>query len=158
MNMSDFFIQGFTSTTDYVIMDLIGKLPPLEEWILGDQDHATYPIGVDLNPAMEYIAKTYVEPFFPNYTKGYQYIWNKSESKTMVWHNDLVEGYNLFFLYYMNDVTDGGEIQFRVNGIETGMIQPRKHLLVMASQELHVEHKVNYTPQPRIVSNYGFNY
>ena len=75
----------------------------------------------------------------------------------MEWHNDLVEGCNLFFMYYLSDVTNGGELMFRVNNTPTGIIQPKKDLLVMASQEEHVEHKVNFTDQTRIACNFGFN-
>ena len=63
----------------------------------------------------------------------------------MDWHNDLVEGCNLFFMFYLTDVTEGGELMFRVNNNATGIIQPKRDLLVMASQEAHVEHKVNFT-------------
>lgn len=157
MNFTDFLIKGFTYTFDEEISSLIGKLPPLDQWPR-DVDGAEFPVGVDLQPAMDYIDQTYVSMFFTGSTQGYSYIWNKTESKTMEWHNDLIEGSRVFFLHYMTDVTDGGEICFRVNGVETGCLQPKQHLLVMGSQELHVEHKANYTPQVRIVSNYGFDY
>ena len=157
MDMNEYQIKGFTYTYDYDIMNLIGDLPPLEEWSI-DEYGVQFPETVDLEPAMDYIGKVYVSRFFPSYTKGYRYLWNKTENQTMEWHNDLIEGCKGFFLYYMTDVTEGGEICFRVNGRETGMLQPKKHMLVMGSQEAHVEHKVNYTPQTRIVSNYGFDY
>lgn len=157
MDFTDFLIKGFTYTFDAEVANLIGDLPPLDQWV-PDVHGAEFPDKINLDPAMDYIGQTYVSQFFPNYTKGYRYIWNKTESKTMEWHNDLIEGPKVFFLHYMTDVTDGGEICFRVNGIETGCLQPKKHLLIMASQELHVEHKANYTPQARIVSNYGFDY
>lgn len=158
LNFEEYQIKGFTYTYDYNIIDLIGKLPPLDEWKIDEEFSVQYPENVNLSAAMDYIAKMYVEPFFPRYTKGYSSIWNKSETQTMEWHNDLVEGCKVFFLYYLTDVTEGGEICFRVNGKETGYVQPKKHLLVMGSQELYVEHKANYTPQTRIVSNYGFDY
>lgn len=157
LDFNDFLIKGFTYTYDYAIMDYIGNLPPVDKWQKEDFG-LEFPPEVDLDPAMDYIGQTYVSQFFPNFTKGYRYIWNKTEDKTMEWHNDLVEGCKLFFLYYMTDITEGGEVCFRVNQIETGSLQPKKHMLVMASQELHVEHKANYTPQTRIVSNYGFDY
>ena len=60
-------------------------------------------------------------------------------------------------MYYLSDVTKGGELMFRVDKTLTGIIQPKKDLLVMASQEAHVEHKVNFTNQTRIACNFGFN-
>lgn len=158
LKFEEYQIKGFTYTYDYDIIDLIGKLPPTSEWLKDDEYDVEYPANISLSSAMDYIGAKYVSQYFPNYSKGYNYLWNKTESATQVWHNDLVEGCKVFFLYYLTDVTEGGEICFRVNGVETGSLQPRKHMLVMGSQESHVEHKVNYTPQTRIVSNYGFDY
>lgn len=157
LNFEDYQLKGFTYTYDYDIMNLIGNLPPLEEWSI-DEYGVQFPENINLDAAMDYIGKVYVSQFFPSYTHGYRYLWNKTENQTMEWHNDLVEGCKVFFLYYMTDVTEGGEICFRVEGKETGSLQPKKHMLVMGSQESHVEHKANYTPQTRIVSNYGFDY
>jgi hypothetical protein len=158
MDLTDFQIKGFTYTFDYDIIDLIGELPPIDEWEIDDEYDVQYPENVDLAPAMDYISAKYMSEYFPNHTAGYKYLWCRTESSTMLWHNDLIEGCKVFFLYYLTDVTEGGEICFRVNKTETGFLQPRKHMLVMASQESHVEHKVNYTPEMRIVSNYGFDY
>lgn len=157
MDINSYLINGFTHTYDKEIANLIGELPPLNEWKT-ESCGVNYPENIDLNPAMDYIAEKYVKAFFTNYEKGYKRIWNKPENKSMEWHNDLIEGYNLFFLYYLNDVYKDGEICFRVNGKETNKIQPRRHLLVMGSQASNVEHKVNYTSEDRMVVNFGFNY
>lgn len=157
MIMSDFFSKGFTYTFDHEVVKYIREedICDPDSWFQTDEG-TTYPLGYDLTEAMNYIRDTYVTPLFGENKSGYSYIWNHNEKTVQVWHNDLREGPNLFFLYYMTDVYNGGEIRFRVNGKETGHVQPRVGLLVMGSQELHVEHKAEPTNETRILSNYGF--
>jgi hypothetical protein len=157
MIMSDFIEKGFTHTFDYEILKHIREedLRNPNEWLCDDHG-MRYPSRFDLTNAMDYIRNKYVYPLFGENEKGYNDIWNHSEPTVLVWHNDLKEGPNLFFLYYLTDVYKGGEIRFRVNGKETGHVQPRVGLLVMGSHESHVEHKVEPTLEDRIVSNYGF--
>ena len=148
---------GYVEIVDTKVKGLISELPPLDEWIKNPKFDMETPESVDLTQAHQYIGKTYVEPIATILDYGYSNLWNKSDEPSMEWHNDLVEGCNLFFMYYLSDVTNGGELMFRVNNIPTGIIQPKKGLLVMASQEEHVEHKVNFTDQTRIACNFGFN-
>lgn len=157
LNLSDYHMDGFTYGYDYNIIELIGDLPPLSEWV--DECHGIrYPENIDLSLSMDYIASTYLSPMLGDkFDKVYDYIWDKSEPQTMLWHNDLIEGANVFFLYYLTDVTQGGEICFRVNGGNEKCLQPKRGLLVMGSQAEHIEHKANFTQDLRITSNYGFN-
>tara|TARA_B110000208_G_C11680262_1_gene398454 strand:+ start:555 stop:1040 length:486 start_codon:yes stop_codon:yes gene_type:complete len=154
--IEDLQTKGYIEIVDTTIADTIPAFPPLSEWSTTDE-YVEYPQFVDLKPVHEYIGKTYVEPFATILDYGYNALWNKTDEPSMHWHNDLVEGCNLFFMFYLTDVTEGGELMFRVNNKVTGIIQPKRHLLVMASQEAHVEHKVNLTEQTRIVCNFGFN-
>jgi hypothetical protein len=157
MNFTDFFVKGYTQTYDYEILDLIGKLPDLSEWNYCKEELVTRsPKNINLKNCFPYISKNYVEKITQKYEIGYSYIWEGVHESSNVWHNDLIEGYNLFFMYYLTDVNCGGEICFRMNGEETGCIQPKKGLLVMGSQEKHVEHRVNFTEDIRIACNFGF--
>jgi hypothetical protein len=156
MDLIVFQQRGFALFEDAEIEKLIGNLPNLNEWLI-DSTGVEYPKDVDLTPAHEYIKNKYVDPYCKFVSYGYKGVWNKTDAPSLEWHNDLVEGPNLFFMYYLSDITQGGELMFRVDKKPTGLIQPRKHLLVMASQESNVEHKVNVTEQTRIVCNFGFN-
>lgn len=157
MIMDDFFTKGFTYTFDHDLIKYIREEDLCNPHLWFRTDEGTmYPLGYDLSAAMDYVQEKYVTPIFGENQSGYNYIWNNIEKAVQVWHNDLVEGSNIVFLYYLTDVYIGGEIRFRVNGEETGSIQPRTGLLVMASQEAHVEHKVEPTDEVRILSNYGF--
>jgi len=174
MNPADLYITGYTYTFDETICELI--LPHLENvswverWDKEDRDPNDYestdlpePYTDDLKQAMqdaqEYLGKTYVSLVDDTYTKGYRNIWKRSANTVMRWHNDLPEGYNLFFLCYLSDVNQGGEICFRSYGQETGCLQPRKGMIVMASQLEYIQHKVNPNPptETRMVTNFGFN-
>lgn len=156
MDINKFIESGFTHTIDKDIESLIGTLPKLENWQL-DSSGVRYPENIDLSLAHEYISRKYVAPFFSKVEMGYRSIWEGSDIPTTKWHNDLIEGSNLFFMYYLTDVFNEGEICFRCNNIETGKLQPKKYMLLMGSQELFVEHKVNLTTDTRIACNFGFN-
>ena len=157
MILHDFLTRGFTYTFDHeLVKHILAKdLHDPDSWIETD-DGIAVPPEYDLTDSMLYIKNKYVSPIFGESKNGYNSIWNKNESTVQVWHNDLREGPNLFFLYYMTNVYKGGEIRFRVNGIETGCVQPRVGLLVMGSQESHIEHKAEPTNEARVLSNYGF--
>lgn len=156
MNIDDFIINGFTYKEDHEIINMIGKLPKLSDWVYCKKEsEVRYPENVSLQKAQSYIFEKYIMPFSSKYDKSYFYIWEGIA--TTIWHNDLGEGCNLTFLYYLNDVRDGGEICFRVNKKETGYIKPKKGLLVMLSQDSRVEHKVNPTKEVRMVCNFGYN-
>ena len=154
MELNDLLIKGYTFTYDGHVKKHVGQLPPMNEW-QKDDSGVEFPVGVDLSQAQQYLCDTYLKPF-ADVKFGYKNIWNKTDTPTTVWHNDLIEGSNIFFLYYLNDVKDGGEICFKVNNEQTGCIQPRQNLLVLASQEESVRHKVNHTNETRIVCNFGF--
>jgi len=155
MDMSEYIIKGFTHTFDPYIEELIGELPPMEEW-KGESYGGKYPEGVDLLPAQEYILEKYVKPNFRNPELGYRAVWTGIDRKTVPWHNDLPEGPNIFFMYYLTDITEGGELCFKVRDEVTGCIQPKRHMLLLGSQEPHIMHKVNLTDQIRTVCNFGY--
>tara|TARA_R110002073_G_scaffold276057_1_gene439910 strand:- start:300 stop:794 length:495 start_codon:yes stop_codon:yes gene_type:complete len=154
----ELLISGYKIFNDKEILYLISDVPPISSWTIKPDTSGTYTPAekINLEPAHDYIKDNYVDKYFNNSTKGYNNIWNSTEESSMLWHNDLVEGPNLFFMYYLNDVINNGEICFRINGEETGKIKPKKGLLLMGSQELYVEHKVNHTDETRVVCNFGF--
>lgn len=156
MYITDFYTKGYTSVIDDRLELLIENIHPITDWKV-DSTGIRYPAHVNLENAHRYIAENYVYPIFGQSELGYKSIWEGTDTPSLKWHNDLVEGSNLFFMYYLTTVNNSGELCFRVNGIETGKIQPKKHLLVMGSQEAHVEHKVNPTTELRIACNFGFS-
>jgi len=154
----ELLMSGYKIFNDKEILHLLSDVPHISSWTANLDSSGVYtpPEKIDLGPVHDYIKDNYVDKYFNNSTKGYNNIWSSTETDSLEWHNDLVEGPNLFFMYYLNDVINNGEICFRVNGEETGKIKPKRGLLLMGSQELYVEHKVNYTNENRAVCNFGF--
>jgi hypothetical protein len=141
-------------------------MPALEniEWEYEPDERLNIPVFTKkLNDAMlqahEYLGRTYVSQLRTNYELGYRHLWERTADPVHEWHNDLIEGCNLFFLCYLTDVYEGGELCFRSKGIETGQVQPRKGIVVMASQHTHYQHKVNPHPESekRMLCNFGFD-
>jgi hypothetical protein len=156
VNLSEFFVKGYTSINDEHIYSLLNVDSDVNKWCR-DSYGTRAPKDVSLEAAHKYIADNYIKPIAKKYEIGYNSIWEGIDKPTREWHNDLVENNNnVFFMYYLNDVLIGGELCFRMNGIETGMIQPRRYLLVMGSQEQQVEHKVIPTTETRVACNFGF--
>jgi len=95
----------------------------------------------------------------------YSYLWNGTSSGSDVWHNDLIEGANVFFLLYFTDMQlgSGGEIMFRnmeQNKRVTCFHLPKKYDLILGSQDLKFQHRVENFRKPnmeRITLNFGFN-
>jgi len=155
IDFSDFIIKGYAQTIDKELYSFI-DVPEVN-------DNQFEMLNIDINEANKYIVDKYVIPLFGNYNKTDHSIWKGSEDSTCEWHNDLREGYNIFFLYYMTDIKNNGELMVRMNNEKTGIIQPSKYDLIMLSQAPNVQHKVIHTDDVRIVANFmydidGLNY
>jgi hypothetical protein len=155
LDISEFFVNGYSSTIDTKIYSLIDVELDVLNWPI-DEHKIRSPEYADLSNAHHYIAEKYIKPIAKKYEIGYNSIWEGVET-AVGWHNDLIENENnVFFMYYLTDIKNNGELCFRMNGVETGKIQPKKYVLVMGSQELNVQHKVIPTDEIRIACNFGF--
>jgi len=164
LQVEELYITGFTSVEDTTVYDMV--IPHLKDcdWEFEDDEALWYPVMDQafedtMLKAHEYLGETYVSKLRPNYELGYRHLWERTAEPVLEWHNDLIEGCNVFFLVYLTDVNVGGEICFRAHGQPTGMISPRKGLVVMASQHEYVQHKVNPHPETekRMLCNFGFD-
>lgn len=156
VDLSEFFVKGYSATIDKNILSLLNVPLDVDKWVR-DEDGIRSPGNVDLTIAHHYIAEKYIKPIAKKYEIGYNSIWEGIDQPTREWHNDLIErNNNVFFMYYLNDVENDGELCFRMNGLETGRVQPKQSVLVMGSQESYVEHKVIPTTETRIACNFGF--
>jgi hypothetical protein len=164
----DFIMKGhsvFYCKEDFVYIE---KTLEDVEWIQDEEKCFRYHLQNDLvDPALEktqlILGKKYVSSVDKNYKLGYRSLWNGTEISSCSWHNDLMEGPNLFFLMYLTRLEEnvGGEIQFRHSATKeiTGSILPQKYKIVVGSQELKWEHRVvpfKYDKMERITANFGF--
>ena len=116
-----------------------------------------------LSKTMKYLGDKYVTLIDKNFKLGCKSIWNGTEISNCEWHNDLIEGPNLFFLMYYTNMEKncGGEIEFRKAETKevTGSILPKRHDVVIGSQKLSWEHRVapfKCKNMERITANFGF--
>jgi len=147
--IDNFFTHGFVTFEDRSIEKMIPQYDM-------PQSNSFSMIDVNLNDMSSYVGSSYIAPYFPGYSDYTYSMFVGSEHSTMEWHNDLVEGYNTFFLYYLTTVDHGGELMIQCNDSVVGCVQPKKHLLVMLSQASHVKHRVNPTDQVRVAINLAY--
>lgn len=108
---------------------------------------------------IEVVTEKYIAPMWSEYKLMEFDISEKIEEddNICVWHNDSKFGFNLTFLYYLDNMTPetGGAISIR-NGLYEDKIYPKKGMLLMLSQKPGVEHKVEFTELTRRV--YGMDF
>lgn len=85
-------------------------------------------------------------------------LWRGVNKDATVWHNDLREGPNCFFLLYFSDMRqyNEGAVWFR-NGEKEWRIVPYPGLLVAVNCEKQFEHKAESTNKERIIASFAFN-
>jgi hypothetical protein len=150
---------------------------PKIKWLNEGDDCKSYSIcwNYHLNGMRNKIKKTadlLYETYLSKYDNCYEnkkliysYIWNGACDGSSSWHNDLKEGANVFFLLYFTDMEQGvgGEIMFRnmtQNKKVTCYHLPKKYDLILGSQDLNFQHRVEDFRKPnvqRITMNFGFN-
>jgi hypothetical protein len=108
---------------------------------------------------VETIVKTaYIDPIWPSAVHHKFLIWEGVDNDNKGWHTDMFEGYDLFFLLYLDDTfpESGGAIQFKWKEdnkefIET--IQPTKGTLIMINNCRGFWHRaVSSTIRRRVAS------
>jgi hypothetical protein len=104
------------------------------------------------------LAADIVEKYFSRYEMGNRKVWESVNRGATVWHNDLADHTNTFFLLYHNDTSpeSGGAVSFRYNNIEE-KIYPSAGTLVFFNQENNFQHRAENSKNQRIVSSYYFN-
>ena len=174
--ITDLIIKGHYHTNDKD--DFLFLMPIIDniKWIKGEEPNCRYiyddeNIEAALSKTMKYLGEKYVALIDKDFKFGYKSMWNGTDSTSCEWHNDLIEGPNLFFLLYCNDMKKncGGEIEFRKTDTKqvTGSILPKMYDVVIGSQKLSWEHRVAPFKCENIERirvnfgfyvNYGFNY
>lgn len=102
------------------------------------------------------IAVDILEGNVKNYTIEKRRIWEGVNKDASIWHNDLKEGPNCFFLLYHSDMIDDGFIHFK-NEDEEFTLVPKKGLLVAVNCDTKFQHKADFSKNKRIISSYFFN-
>ncbi len=169
MDLTDFFVKGYTQTNDEEVFAPLEEILDQVEWEQKPYtDWYWWPKQTDLLKEKmiethNLLGKKYVEQLFPNYTLGYRTLWNGIDIGADNYHSDLNEGPNSMFLLHFNNMNEetGGSFGFRnsITKEESGFMYPQKYDVIFGSQQSNWEHrasKLNVIPTDRIVANFGF--
>lgn len=104
------------------------------------------------------IAKRFVEPSFKNYTVEKRRLWKGVNADATVWHNDLNEGPNCFFLMYFSNLekVKEGAVHFK-NKESEWSLYPNSGRLVAVNCLPEFLHKADQTNYERIIASFYFN-
>lgn len=161
--LEDFFTKGFQIFNGQPYYDSLQSTVAETkfDYFTGDEYHASHNqdlLDMILLENHLLIAQDIVEKYFTKYSIGRRMIWESVNRRAMLWHNDLADHTNTFFLLYHNDTSEilGGAVCFRYNGIEE-KIYPRAGDLIFFNSLNNFEHKAENSSQQRVVSSYYFD-
>jgi len=142
-------------TNGYFLVDVSDLIADIEinkiEWykcpegVLKPADND--PIYLALSKLSDNIGSKFITPMFGNYKKGITGFWDRVDSYSVNWHNDLNEGSNLFALIYFDTMTPGlgGNIHVRNPQGEEFSHLPSRGDCLFVNQQKGFEHKVTQT-------------
>lgn len=110
----------------------------------------------------QYIKTKYIAPIWPNARYNKFLIWEGIDRDSEGWHTDMFEGYDLFFLYYLDDTfpETGGGIEFKWkegDKFVTTVLQPKRGTLVLVNNCRGFWHRAIKSSIPRRISSFDFN-
>jgi hypothetical protein len=111
-----------------------------------------------LNTFAQHIKLKYIDPNWDNAVYNKFIVWDGVDRDNQGWHTDMFEGYDLFFLYYLDDTKKetGGSIQFKWKDGEA-QYQPRAGSLFLVNNCRGFWHKAESTAITRRVASFDFN-
>jgi hypothetical protein len=121
--------------------------------------------NVELDKSIDLINSNLIEMLNQNFKSvqvGKKELWEGTEPTSCVWHNDLVEGWNLFALVYFNDMTEetGGSISFKNAEEEIYTVYPKYGTCIFVNMMPWYYHKVEQVKVfniKRVVLNCCYN-
>lgn len=104
----------------------------------------------------------YIDPIWPDAVYNKFIIWEGVDNDNRGWHTDMFEGYDVFFLYYLDDTAPetGGGIQFKWkedNVFKEVTVQPKRGTLVMVNNCRGFWHRAVASTIQRRVASFDFN-
>jgi hypothetical protein len=107
--------------------------------------------------AAQYLQFKYIEPSWPHSTFKKFIVWEGVDKDNQLWHTDLFEDLNLFFLFYFDDTfpETGGAINFKW-GENTFKYQPKRGDLILVSNRRGFFHRADATSIRRRVASFDF--
>ena len=105
-----------------------------------------------------YLKTKYIDPNWDEAVYNKFIMWEGVDNDNKGWHTDMFEGYDLFFLYYLDDQNQetGGSIQFKWDGGEAE-VYPKRGTLMLVNNCRGFWHRATSTKTKRRVVSIDFN-
>lgn len=119
-------------------------------------------VAEQLKPLQHEIGDRILRPIFGSYQAGGILFWDRISDDSAVWHNDHIEGYNLFALVYFDTMLPGigGQIHIRNPQGEVSSHLPSRGDCLVVNMKKGYDHKADQT-RPRTatrrVANFRYN-
>jgi hypothetical protein len=115
-------------------------------------------LAIRLNTFAQYLKVKYIDSNWDNATYNKFIVWEGVDRDNQGWHTDMLEGYDLFLLFYFDDTKKetGGGIQFKWKD-EEKHFQPRAGSLFLVNNCRGFWHKAESTTIKRRVASFDFN-
>lgn len=163
---NELMINGYYKTT----YDKVGNIP-IDDVILDKYaDHVlcpsalpdSYKVGVNelIVEVTKELSKVYqsIEPISYDENSPYN-VWDGVDSDSATWHNDALEGGNIFMLLYFDNVPEdkGGKLSIKMNDEIVTSLHPQRGDIVFISNEPNVYHIVERSSIKRRLANLTFD-
>ena len=162
--LDDIRIKGFVKLHEPEGLGIINidryKLKNVEE---RTRDNGEKDIPDELTKSLNlfayYLKTKYIDPSWPESKYNKFIVWDGVDKDNQGWHTDLFEGYDLFFLYYLDDThsDSGGGINFKWDKNKTASFQPQKGDLFLVNNTRGFWHRADSTAITRRVASFDYN-
>ena len=129
------------------------------------RDNGVNDVSPELAARLELCAhvfkQRYIDPIWPNAIHHKFLIWEGIDGDSTGWHTDMFEGYDVFFLYYLDDTHEdtGGAVQFKWKDgkdFKEATVQPKRGTLVMVNNCRGFWHRAVPTTKMRRIASFDF--
>ncbi len=162
--LNDIYTKGFVKLSEPEGLDIIQisnyRLLNVEE---RSRDNGEKDLPEDLNQRLKtfayYLKSKYIDPKWPDSKFNKFLVWDGVDMDNQGWYTDLFEGYEFFFLYYMDDTfpETGGSINFKWNKNETASFYPKAGDLFLVNNTRGFWHRAESTQITRRVASFDFS-
>jgi hypothetical protein len=167
-SINDIYTKGFVKLSEPGGLDIIQldkfKLPNKEERM---RDNSSNDVDSDLTNRLNlfslYLKTKYIDPNWPDAKYNKFVVWEGVDKDNQGWHTDMFEGYDIFFLYYFDDMSEenGGSVNFKWGMLDdednTAKFYPKAGDLFMVNNMRGFWHKAEKCLVNRRVASFDFN-
>jgi len=129
------------------------------------RDNIKHDVSKDLSERLslfgQYLKTKYIDPEWPDAVYNKFVVWEGVDKDNQGWHTDMFEGYDIFFLYYLDTMSPetGGSISFKWQGDGDNSVEfyPKAGDLFMVNNMRGFWHKAQSCSIKRRVVSFDFN-